>query len=192
MAKNRVYESSDEAANIVWTNGSGSTLLSGKPVIVKNKLYIAHGDILNGASGTLIGCGCFELAALNTDTWSQGTLLGWDFANSRLTADRSGGTFFVASEAKTTGQTTNKAMLLAAGCNFSIVERTVSSGEDSANQLDITHSRGVNPSAIMVELRNTSGVQRVATVTKPDTNTVRVADANLAVNETVTAILFWA
>jgi len=189
--KNRVYDHT-EYQNILWTNGTGSTVLSGEVVIVKGKAYIAFGDIANGKQGTLDGLGTFELKAVNTDTWAQGTPLGWNVANKRLTTDRSGGTYFFAYEAKTNGPVLNKVGLLPHALHQTIVTRTVTAGEDTANQLDIAHNRGVNPTSIMVELRNTSGVQRVATVTNPDTNTVRVADANLAVNETVTAILFWA
>lgn len=189
--KNQIFEHPEDL-NIVWTNSTGATVLSGKPVIVKNKVYVAHATLANGETGTLIGSGSSEQTALNTDTWAQGTLLGYDFTNNRLTADLSGGTFFYATVAKTNGQTSNVVSILPNGATTVIVERTVTAGEDTANQLDITHGRGVNPTAIMVDLRNTSGVQRVATVTKPNTNTVRVADANLAVNEVVTAVLFWA
>ncbi len=70
--------------------------------------------------------------------------------------------------------------------------QTVTAGQDTANQADITHGMGVAaPRVVALLLRTSAGVQIVtaATVTFPDTNTVRVALAALAANDIISITL---
>ncbi len=180
-----------ESKNIAWTNGTGAAVTSGSVVLIKGRAYIAHGDIANNGTGALIGAGGFELTKLNTDTWSQGQRLGWDTTNKRLTTNLEGGAFFRATAAGVNGDVVATVEILEKMTDQMHVKRTATAPEDTANQMDITHGRGANPTSWIVQLRSTAGLERVCTVTFPDTNTIRVAEASLAVNETVHVLAVW-
>jgi len=75
-----------------YTNGGGSTIAGGTPVLVGKRLGIALADIAVGAVGALQMCGVFTVAKLSSDTPSQGDLLYWDAGNNRLTTTASGNT----------------------------------------------------------------------------------------------------
>ncbi len=74
-----------EGTRRTYTNSTGSTITSGTPVLVGNRLGIAVGDILDTETGVLAMVGVFSIAKLSTDVVTQGDNLYWDNGNSRLT-----------------------------------------------------------------------------------------------------------
>lgn len=193
--KNRIFEA-PECYNVLWTNsvgasgtGAAAAVASGDVVSVNGKAHIAFGDIATSATGTLVGSGTFQLTAVSGDTWAVGARLGYNFTTKKI--DPLGPALFVAASAKTSGQTTAEATILLQDRSTLLVAKTVSAGEDSANQADFVHTRGANPNIVNITLRSTAGVSRACTVTFPDVNTVRVAEASMAVNETIQGEMVW-
>ena len=88
MAKNYVQEGDV----IDYANASGSTIISGTPVLIGARLGVALADIANGATGSVQVEGVFTIAKLGTDNVAAGALLYWDNTNKRLTATASGNT----------------------------------------------------------------------------------------------------
>lgn len=67
---------------ITWTNGTGSTVASGKPVVVgMQQMGIAAGDIANGAAGTVFLDGVFLLVKNTSQAITLGQKLWWDATN---------------------------------------------------------------------------------------------------------------
>lgn len=81
MAKNYIF-SGDV---LDYTNAGGTTIASGAPVLIGERLGIALGDIAPSATGSVRMRGVFSVAKLSTDSVAQGDLLYWDAANSHLT-----------------------------------------------------------------------------------------------------------
>lgn len=88
MAKNYLQEG--DILN--YTNGGGSTIASGAVVLIGKRIGVAIADIAPSATGSLAMEGVWSIAKLGTDNVSQGDILYWDAANSRLTATASGNT----------------------------------------------------------------------------------------------------
>ena len=88
MAKNYVQEGDV----FDYANASGSTIISGTPVLIGARLGVALADIANGATGSVQVEGVFTIAKLGTDNVAAGALLYWDNTNKRLTATASGNT----------------------------------------------------------------------------------------------------
>lgn len=175
--------------DLLWTNGTGSTAPAGTPVFVKGRAYVPVEDIANGASGMLAAVGRFKLPKTTGQAYVQGQPLYWDAATGKVTSDSSAGkgvVYFTSPGAAAAPDTECEVNL---GFNPRVFRRahTVSAGEDAANLKDFTHSWGANPAGVVrASVRSTAGVVRVGqTITFPDTNTIRVADANLAVNEII-------
>lgn len=74
-----------EGDRLQYANSSGSTITSGTPILVGERLGIATGDIADGTTGILAMEGVFSIAKLSTDVVTQGALLYWDDTNKRLT-----------------------------------------------------------------------------------------------------------
>lgn len=191
---NRIYES-PECWNIYWTNsvgasgtGAAAAIAAGDVVYVGGKAFVAFGAIATSASGTLVGSGTFTLGAVSGDTWSQGARLGYNFTTKKI--DPLGPALFEAASAKTNGQTTAEATILLQAQSQLVVNRVVSAGEDTANTLTYTHTRGLLPTACIVSLRNSSGVQRPCTVTQT-VDTIVVAEASLAATDKLEILAIW-
>lgn len=76
---NRNYNAEVAAGEMLYTNGSGSTIESGTPVRVGKIWGVAHADIADGESGVLQLGGDFTFTKATTaDTWSQGDPLTFD------------------------------------------------------------------------------------------------------------------
>lgn len=171
-----------DAMEQTWTNSTGSAVASGAVVKAGDRIGVALVDIANSASGTVSFAGQFKLTAASADTWSMGAPLGWDFTNSRLTTDLSGGIVFWAVEAKTNGQTTNE-VILASGMQvgrIAVINRNPTAGEDTANQLDWDTGFGKAPSFYFVYIRSSLNVPRLTATVSPlggaDAGKLRITD----------------
>lgn len=92
---------------IDYTNGSGSAIASGAPVLVGARLGISLAAIPDGSTGSVRMRGVFTVAKLSSDTPAQGALLYWDNTNKRLTTTSSGNTLAgYAAKAAGSGATT--------------------------------------------------------------------------------------
>lgn len=69
MAKNKM----SEGIALVFTNGTGSLIPSGAPVVVNSMVCVAAGDIADGANGTLYPVGVFWLPKTAGAAIDQGT-----------------------------------------------------------------------------------------------------------------------
>ncbi|MDH5525158.1 MAG: DUF2190 family protein [Desulfobulbaceae bacterium] len=82
MAKNHIQPG--EA--MPWTNSTGVDVLSGDPVLVGNRLFVALGDIADGESGQLATCEVWELAkATAIGDIAQGADVYWDNTAKKIT-----------------------------------------------------------------------------------------------------------
>lgn len=61
-----------DGTRITWTNGTGSAVASGDPVVVGNMVCVACGNIANGDSGELAAKGVFELPKAAGNAIAQG------------------------------------------------------------------------------------------------------------------------
>jgi predicted RecA/RadA family phage recombinase len=81
MAKNYIQE----GCTLNWTNGTGSAVASGAPVVVGNRqLAIALVAIAAAAVGSVALEGVFELAKDTSQATTDGHKLWWDAANSKI------------------------------------------------------------------------------------------------------------
>src|SRR5690606_36459475 len=64
--------------SFVWTNGTGSTVTSGSLLRVNGRLCMAHVDIANGESGTVLVEGEFALVKGTGYTLAVGDALTYD------------------------------------------------------------------------------------------------------------------
>lgn len=77
------------------------------------------------------------------------------------------------------------------GPGFAVTTYTASAADDTANQADVDTGLGVNPAFVLAFIRATGGIVRTpaGAVSFPGSvGVVRVADANLAVNEQIVVI----
>ncbi len=72
-----------------WTNGTGSNVASGDPVVIGTQLGVAITDIANGESGTVAMEGVFSIPKATGSAINQGTAVDFDVsegnANGSLT-----------------------------------------------------------------------------------------------------------
>lgn len=92
-----------EGTRIVWTNGTGSDVASGAPVIVNGRAAVACVDIAAGASGALATCGVFQFAKETGKTFSQFDDVFWDAVAGKVTSDKDLGAATPAAVAGNTG-----------------------------------------------------------------------------------------
>lgn len=88
---------------IVWTNGTGSTVSAGSPVIVNGRTAVACVDIADGASGALVTCGVFNFPKETGKTFAQFADVFWDAVAGKVTSDRDLGAATPAAVAGNTG-----------------------------------------------------------------------------------------
>jgi predicted RecA/RadA family phage recombinase len=89
--------------------------LSGEGALIGTLFGVAMSDVANGAVGEFAITGVMDIAALSTDTASEGAALYWDNTNKRLTTTSSGNTKVgVAVKAKLAAETTARIRLNAA------------------------------------------------------------------------------
>jgi predicted RecA/RadA family phage recombinase len=187
MAKKAKQTWPDSDETILWTNGTGSAVAVGDKVRVNGRLHVAHVAIADGDSGTLLAKGGFEFAKGTGYTCAVGDVLTWDGTKMVVkvgTAHTPGDA--LCTKAAVTGDTVVEATLISQPFPFGLpLAKAASAGDDTNNYIEITHNLGANPSVVIPLIKNTSNVYRVpaGAVTFPTVNTVRVADANLAVNE---------
>lgn len=170
-------------------NVSGSTYASGKVVNVNGIVGVCATDIANNGTGVVETAGGFSLTAQSGDTWSYGQPLAYDFTNSRLSTDITGGAHFIAAEDKTSGSTSARVFRLGAPVlRTAQLNRLATAGEDTANQVDWDTGFKTTPSFAFVYIINASNVCRlpagaVTFLTGADAGKVRIVDANLAATE---------
>jgi len=68
-----------------WTNSTGSDVVSGEPVPVAGRIYIAQDDIANGAAGVLAVAGVYRCAKEAPLVIAIGSALYWDAGNAQMT-----------------------------------------------------------------------------------------------------------
>ena len=102
MAQNHIQK----GAATLFTNSSGSDIVSGEVVVVGDMIGVAAGDIADGESGTLFIEEVFELAKEAPLVIAQGDTVYWDAANSNIdktdTNTLAGKAFAAAASADTT------------------------------------------------------------------------------------------
>ncbi|MGM0703881.1 MAG: DUF2190 family protein [Pseudomonadota bacterium] len=83
MATNYVQD----GQTIHWTNGTGSDVASGDPVVVGGLLCVAVTDIPDGDSGALIAEGVAEIPKASGSAINQGTSVDFDASEGRADGD---------------------------------------------------------------------------------------------------------
>jgi len=78
---------------------SGADITSGAAVQVGSLFGVASGDIANGAEGTILLAGIFQLDKAPSQAWSVGAKVYWDATNWRATTVASGNTLIGAAAA---------------------------------------------------------------------------------------------
>ena len=63
-----------------WTNGTGSDVSAGDPVVVGNQIFVASVDIADGASGSLRAEGVFQLPKTAGSAINEGTAPVYDLS----------------------------------------------------------------------------------------------------------------
>lgn len=170
-----------------YTNGTGSTIAAGTPVVIGDRYGIVHEDILDTASGTAYTRGQFELAKQTGVAFAQGDRVYWNAGNARLelwTPDI-GGPWMVCSEGALSAATTAEVDLEVqpTGAYDFRDAHTVTSGEAAANsgngRADIDTGFGVAPTGFSVQVIDaSSGAQNtgyvVSALTGGDLGKVRI------------------
>lgn len=94
---------------IDWTNGTGSAVLSGDPVVIGNQqIGIALVDIASLAIGSVAKCGVFSLAKNPAQAITQGQKLFWNATTKKVDNAPTINTYFIgyADQAQLTADTT--------------------------------------------------------------------------------------
>ena len=101
--KNKVQE----GHTLLYTNSSGSPILSGAVIPLAQRIAIACVDIANNASGSMDLEGVFTIAKTTGQAMAQGAELYYDPATSKVTSVQSGTTKYagIAAEAKLSADT---------------------------------------------------------------------------------------
>lgn len=81
-----------EGRRMKYTNGGGSTIPSGTPVVVGNRVAVACNDIAVGAEGELDLGGVHQLVKVDGTAFGQGDPLYWDSSPGCLTKTSTGNT----------------------------------------------------------------------------------------------------
>lgn len=183
----------DCAETMVWTNTTGSTVLGGTLRRVNNRLVMVYADIPNNKAGTVILQGEFAFAKGAGYTLAVGDPLTWDGTKM---VKHNGAVATPIDAYCTEAAASNDTQVVGVfGCGgFGrplVISKAASAGDDTNNYIEVVHGLGANPSAVLAQIKNVSNVYRVpaGAVTFPDVNTVRVADANLAVNEVLHIVI---
>lgn len=69
---------------LTWTNGTGSDVAAGAPVVIGNLIGVACVAIANGASGAVAMEGVFTLPKATGSAWTAGSRLLWDASAARF------------------------------------------------------------------------------------------------------------
>lgn len=179
------------ALNRLVKNVSGSTYASGKVVNVNGIVGVCATDIANNGTGVVDTAGGFALTAQSSDTWSYGQPLAWDFTNSRLSTDITGGAHFIAAEDKASGTTSARVYRLGTPVlRTAQINRLATAGEDTANQVDWDTGFKTTPSFAFVYIINASNVCRlpagaVTFLSGGSAGTVRIVDSGLTASERI-------
>lgn len=88
---------------LAWTNGTGSDVASGAPVIINGRTFVACVDIANGAIGSVATCGVFEFAKEVNKSFAQFADVYWDATAGKVTSDKDLGAATPAAIAGNTG-----------------------------------------------------------------------------------------
>ena len=71
--------------SLLWTNSTGSAVVSGEMVVVGDKVGVAAVDIANGETGSVWMDGVFEIAKNVSEAFTQGLAVYWDDTAGDLT-----------------------------------------------------------------------------------------------------------
>jgi len=82
------YDSDGDTLTIT----AGATTVSGDGVLVGSLFGVATGDIANGAQGTILLTGVFDLPKAPSQAWTLGAKIYWDATNKRCTNVATGNT----------------------------------------------------------------------------------------------------
>jgi predicted RecA/RadA family phage recombinase len=92
MAKNYIQQGDV----LDWTNGTGSAVSSGDPVVIGNEqMGIALVDIANAATGSVAKCGVFSLPKNTSDAVTAGHKVWWDAANAEVINEPAINSYFI-------------------------------------------------------------------------------------------------
>lgn len=92
-----------EGRRATWTNGTGSAVASGSPVIVNGRAFVACVDIADTASGAVASHGVFQFPKETGKTFAQFADVYWDAVAGKVTSDKDLGAATPAAVAGNTG-----------------------------------------------------------------------------------------
>lgn len=169
-------------------SGSAVALVAGMAIVVGGIFGICLGDVAINGTGVMETAGTFYLpkaTGVGTDL-AEGTVLGFDFANDRVTKDLSSRVIGQVAKAATTTDATVLVRLSPVRPTFADAF-TCTATENSAKTVDFTLPFPVAKAMVQVLIRNVSNVVRVpqGAHTAQSTYVLRVADSGLATNEVV-------
>jgi predicted RecA/RadA family phage recombinase len=101
-----------QAGKVLDFTNAGGAIASGAGVLIGTKVGVALVNIATGATGSVQICGVFSMPKLSTDNMTQGALVYWDSANSRLTLSSAGNTLAGVAAAPAAASTTVVSVLL--------------------------------------------------------------------------------
>jgi predicted RecA/RadA family phage recombinase len=92
MAKNYI-----QPGDVIdWTNGTGSAVTSGSPVVIGNEqMGIALVDIASAATGSVAKCGVFSLPKNTSDAVTAGHKVWWDAAAGKIINEPAINAYFI-------------------------------------------------------------------------------------------------
>jgi len=70
-----------DGKRITWTNGTGSDVSAGDPVVINGQIGVASVDIANGAAGAVAMEGVYELPKVSGNAIPQGDAVLFDVSN---------------------------------------------------------------------------------------------------------------
>ncbi|GMV26930.1 MAG: hypothetical protein AMXMBFR58_29610 [Phycisphaerae bacterium] len=183
---NQVHDPLD-ANTIQYTNTTGSTISAGKPVKIAGRYYIAITDIANNATGAVRTAHVARMAKATGSAITQGTALGWDSGNSRVTTDTTGGLLGYCFTAAASTDTEVEVLITDRPRIYSNLI-TPSAGELTADQMDVDTGWGVAPAGPTFALIiNSSNVPRlpstIVLLGSTDAGKVRVTHTDIATGD---------
>lgn len=102
----------NSGGDVSYTNGGGTTIAAGTPVVIHSTIGVAVADIPAGATGTLAISGRFTLPKVSAAVFAVGEKLVFD-----ITANSGIGAFDDSAATPATGDITGGAIAAVAGAN---------------------------------------------------------------------------
>lgn len=196
---NNQTKDAEDALTWKYANSTGAAIGVGTVLRIAAMFALVAKTIpVGGAEAVVLG-GEFEVAKATGLALTQGQYVGWDFANSRVTTDLSGGIFGCVTEAPVTAGTTVLVQLnppASARKNF-IKVLTPSAGDATNGYIDVDMGAAVgtiaspNVSYSFVTYTSAGAPRVLASVTMPSANVLRATITSLAATDRVHVHITW-